>query len=242
VFLSVLAADGLSMVYVDKVEIEHIIRYAADVGDRRPLPATSSGKALLAFLPAEQRERTVKAVKLARHTERTVTSATALRATLAEIQRTGVPVSVDKFVCGAAGVSAPIFDRQGRVVGVCTVGGPTDRVRPQVRALTAEVKRTAAAISAQLGHRASAEHPPSIRPGGHHESRYLAEHAHEARPLGRLGGGRPPGAGRSGRAARLRLAVRARAPLHRILDVARPHAAAETTSRGALGASRSAPP
>ena len=158
-FLSVLAADRLAMVYVDKVESEHIIRYAAGVGDRRPLHATSSGKALLAFLPAEQRERTLKAVTLARHTERTVTSLTALRATLAEIQRAGVCVSVDELVDGAAGVTAPIFDRQGRVAGVCTVGGPTDRLRPRVRALTAEVKRTAAEISAELGYRTSNKHP-----------------------------------------------------------------------------------
>jgi len=159
VFLSVLAADGRSMVYVDKVESGHIIRYAADVGDRRPLHATSSGKALLAFLPVGQRERTLKAVTLARHTERTETSLSALRATLAEIQRTGVCVSVDEFASGAAGVAAPIFDRDGRVAGVCAVGGPTDRLRPRVRTLTADVKRTATTISAQLGHRTSDQHP-----------------------------------------------------------------------------------
>jgi DNA-binding IclR family transcriptional regulator len=155
VFLGILGADGLSVVYVDKVESEHIIRYAAGVGDRRPLHATSSGKALLAFLPAEQRERTLKALTLARHTERTLTSLAALRASLEEILRTGVCVSLDEMVRGAAGVAAPIFDRQGRVAGVCTVAGPTDRVRPQVRQLTAEAKRTAAAISALLGHRAT---------------------------------------------------------------------------------------
>src|SRR5688572_28706791 len=36
VFLGTLAGDGLSVVYVDKVESEQIIRYAAGVGDRRP--------------------------------------------------------------------------------------------------------------------------------------------------------------------------------------------------------------
>jgi len=164
VFLGVLAADGRSMVYVDKVESGHIIRYAADVGDRRPLHATSSGKALLAYLPAEQRERSLKAIALTRHTERTVTSVSALRAALAEIQRSGVCVSVDEFVSGAAGVTAPIFDREGRVAGVCTVGGPTERVRPRVRALAADVKRTAAAISAQLGHRTSDKHPARRSP------------------------------------------------------------------------------
>jgi DNA-binding IclR family transcriptional regulator len=159
VFLGTLGGDGLSVVYVDKVESEHIIRYAAGVGDRRPLHATSSGKALLAFLPAEQREWILKALPLARHTERTVTSPAALRATLEEIQRTGVCVSLDEMVRGAAGVAAPIFDRQGRVAGVCTVAGPTDRVRPQVRALSAEARRTAAAISALLGHRTNGKHP-----------------------------------------------------------------------------------
>jgi DNA-binding IclR family transcriptional regulator len=155
VFLGALGGDGLSVVYVDKVESEHIIRYAAGVGDRRPLHATSSGKALLAFLPVEQRERILKSLPLACHTERTVTSPAALRATLEEVQRTGVCVSLDEMVRGAAGVAAPIFDRQGRVAGVCTVAGPTDRVRPQVRALSAEARRTAAAISALLGHRAT---------------------------------------------------------------------------------------
>jgi DNA-binding IclR family transcriptional regulator len=88
-----------------------------------------------------------------------VTSLATLRASLEEIQRLGVCVSLDEMVRGAAGVAAPIFDRQGRVAGVCTVAGPTDRVRPQVRPLTAEVRRTAAAISVLLGHRPSDKHP-----------------------------------------------------------------------------------
>jgi IclR family transcriptional regulator, acetate operon repressor len=153
VFLGTLAGDGLSVVYVDKVESEQIIRYAAGVGDRRPLHATSSGKAILAFLPPEERDTLLKSLPLPRHTERTVTSLPALRTALEEIRRAGVCVSVDEMVRGACGVAAPIFDRLGRVAGVCTAAGPTDRVRPHLRALAAEVKRTARAISTLLGHR-----------------------------------------------------------------------------------------
>jgi IclR family acetate operon transcriptional repressor len=163
VFLGVLAADHLSVVYVDKVESEHIIRYAAGVGDRRPLHATSSGKAILAFLPIDERETILRALPLARHTERTVTSLPALRESLEEIQQARVCVSVDEMVRGAAGVAAPIFDRHGRVAGVCTIAGPTDRVRPRVRQLSAEARRTARAISAVLGHRAADERKPSGR-------------------------------------------------------------------------------
>jgi DNA-binding IclR family transcriptional regulator len=151
VFLGALAADGQSVVYVDKVESEQIIRYAAGVGDRRPLHATSSGKVILAHLPEEDREAILRDLTLAHHTERTVTSPQALRAALDEIRAAGVCVSVDELVRGASGVSAPIFDRHGRVVGACTIGGPTDRVRPRVRTLTTEVKAAARAISALLG-------------------------------------------------------------------------------------------
>lgn len=157
VFLGSLTGDGMSVVYVDKVESEQIIRYAAGVGDRRPLHATSSGKAILAFLPADERETILRALPLARHTERTVTSLPALRAALDDIRRAGVCVSLDEMVRGACGVAAPIFDRRGRVAGVCTVAGPTDRVRPHLRTLAAEVKRTARAVSALLGHHSHEE-------------------------------------------------------------------------------------
>jgi DNA-binding IclR family transcriptional regulator len=154
VFLGTLAGDGRSVVYTDKVESEQIIRYAAGVGDRRPLHATSSGKVILAFMPREQREKILKDLPLMRHTERTVTSLPTLAASLDEIQRTGVCISLDEMVRGAAGVAAPIFDRQSQLAGVCTIAGPTDRVRPQARRLAGEAKRTAQAISTLLGYRA----------------------------------------------------------------------------------------
>jgi DNA-binding IclR family transcriptional regulator len=163
VFLGTLATDRTSVVYVDKVESEHIIRYSAGVGDRRPLHATSTGKAILAFLPADEREQILRSLALPRHTERTVTSVATLRAMLEDIRRAGVCVSVDEIVRGASGVAAPIFDRHGRVIAACAVGGPTDRMRPQLRSLAAEVKATARAISALGGHRAPDDRKPARR-------------------------------------------------------------------------------
>jgi IclR family acetate operon transcriptional repressor len=154
VFLGTLASDRLTVVYIDKVDSEQIIRYAAGVGDRRPLHATSLGKAILAFLPEEERDEILRALPLERHTERTVTTAAALRASLDETRRAGVSVSVDEMVRGASGVAAPIVDRDGRVVGACSIGGPTDRMRSHLRQLATEVKTTARAVSALLGYRA----------------------------------------------------------------------------------------
>ena len=153
VFLGTLSNDRTEVVYVDKVESGHIIRYAGGLGDRRPLHATSIGKAILAFLDGEEREEILRSLSLPRHTERTVTSLPALRASLEEIRRVGVCVTVDELVPGASGIAAPIFDRHGRVAGACSIGGPTDRVRPRLRALAAEVKATAQTLSERLGHR-----------------------------------------------------------------------------------------
>ncbi len=93
-------------------------------------------------------------MSLSRHTERTVTSLAALRASLDEARRTGVCVTIDELVAGASGIAAPVFDRFGRVAGTCAIGGPTDRVRPRLKMLTGEVKATARALSARLGYRA----------------------------------------------------------------------------------------
>ena len=154
VFIGVLSSDRTSVVYVDKVESDHIIRYAGGVGDRRPLHATSSGKAILAFLSPDEREEVLRSLSLSRHTERTVTSLAALRGSLDEVRRAGVCITVDELVAGASGIAAPVFDRYGRVAGACAIGGPTDRVRPRLKMLAAEVKATARTLSASLGHHA----------------------------------------------------------------------------------------
>jgi IclR family transcriptional regulator, acetate operon repressor len=155
VFLGTLCSDRASIVYVDKVESDHVIRYAGGVGDRRPLHATSSGKVILAFLSPDEREQVLKSLSLARHTERTVTSLPALRASLEAIRRAGVCVTTDELVPGASGIAAPVFDRYGRVAGACAIGGPTDRVGPRARTLAIEVTATARTLSAALGHRPS---------------------------------------------------------------------------------------
>jgi IclR family acetate operon transcriptional repressor len=151
VFLATLTADGTGIVYVDKVESEQIIRYSSGVGDRRPLHATASGKAILAFLPPARRAELLDSLELVRYTERTLATVPALRASLDEVRRAGVCVNIEEIVRGACGIAAPIFDHRDAVRAACAIGGPTDRVRPRLRELAAAVKATAEAISRRLG-------------------------------------------------------------------------------------------
>ena len=63
-------------------------------------------------------------------------------------------VNVEEIVPGACGIAAPILDRAGAVLAACAIGGPTDRVRPRLRELAAEVKATAETIARRLDWRA----------------------------------------------------------------------------------------
>jgi DNA-binding IclR family transcriptional regulator len=150
-FLSTLAADAAAVVFIDVVESEQLIRYTVNVGQRSPLHATANGKAILAVLPAAERDEILRRLPLKRYTDRTLTSLPALRAALDEVRAAGVAVSVDEIVRGASGVAAPVYDRDGHVAGACAVGGPTERIRPRVRQLAADVKATARTISTLLG-------------------------------------------------------------------------------------------
>jgi DNA-binding IclR family transcriptional regulator len=151
-FLTTLAADAGAVVFIDQVESRQVIRYAVGLGDRTPLHATANGKAILAFLSHAQREEILKALRLKRYTEHTLTTVPGLRASLDEIRASGVAVSVDEVVRGATGVAAPIFEAGGGVAGACAIGGPSDRVKSRLRQLSADVRATARSISALLGH------------------------------------------------------------------------------------------
>jgi DNA-binding IclR family transcriptional regulator len=153
VFLGTLASDGAGAVYIDKVESDQLIRYSAGLGARRPLHATAIGKAVLAFQPPKRREEILRSIELVRRTGRTVATLPALRASLEEIRRTGVSINIGEFVPDASGIAGPIFDRDGRVVAACVIGGPTTRIRARVRRLASEVKTAARTISHLLGYR-----------------------------------------------------------------------------------------
>jgi len=151
-FLTTLDADAATVVFIDVVETDQLIRYTVNVGQRSPLHATANGKAILAMLPAAERDDVLRALTLKRYTDRTITTVPALRAALDEIRVAGASTSIDEIVKGASGIAAPVYDRDGRVAGACAVGGPTDRMKSRMRQLTADVKATARAISTLLGY------------------------------------------------------------------------------------------
>lgn len=149
--LGVLA--GHEVIYIDVLESTHTFRLVAQVGWRRPVYSTSLGKAMLGFLPADQREDILATAHLERITQKTITSLPRLRKELAQIQQQGYALDDEETLIGARGVGAPFFDAHHVVAGSISVSGPTVRLSTtKLPAIAATIRAGAAEISQRLGY------------------------------------------------------------------------------------------
>ena len=131
---------GMQLVYVDQVQAPHVM--AADwLGRATPLHATSTGKALLAWLSEDDIGAALPG-RLERFTDTTITTRPVLRTELAQVRARGYAISRGELEPALWGVSAPVLDG-GRPVAVVSVWGVESRIR--ARGLDAHGARTLAA-------------------------------------------------------------------------------------------------
>jgi DNA-binding IclR family transcriptional regulator len=139
------------------VESRYTVRTPATVGRHIPLHCTSQGKAILAFLPPDQVARRLKGHVFTRHSANTIVSKDRFLADLALVASRGYAVDNEEFEEGLRCIAAPVRDHSGDVAGAISIAGPTFRVTgSRLPALSREVKRIAAELSAALGYRGAA--------------------------------------------------------------------------------------
>ena len=114
------------LTYVDEVTPSAVLT-ASWLGRTVPLHATSTGKALLAFLPPAELRRVLPAA-LPAYTDTTITAPTELDAELAATRARGYGTCAGELESALYGVSAPVLDRTGRPLAVLSIWGPKDRV------------------------------------------------------------------------------------------------------------------
>ena len=129
VTLSVIAPDGgLDVVY--QVDAPAQLRPQSWVGQRFPLHASASGKVLLATYDDERLERLLLE-PLTRFTPMTITTADVLRAEVQRAREQRYAVAMDEEEEGLAGISTGIRGLGDELVGVLSMGGPTQRLDRQ---------------------------------------------------------------------------------------------------------------
>jgi DNA-binding IclR family transcriptional regulator len=142
---------GASVVVVHHVFQPDAAFGVLEVGLQLPLHASSLGKAMLAFSPAQVIEDLLDE-PLARLTKSTLDE-TVLRHELDVIRDGGIATERDEAVLGESSAAAPIFDHGGHAVGAIGVVDSTDRIFPHglAKGLSAAVSEAARGVSRELG-------------------------------------------------------------------------------------------
>jgi IclR family transcriptional regulator, KDG regulon repressor len=142
--------DGEQGRYVAQVPSRASVRMFVELGSPAPLHASAGGKVLLANAPDSIFDAVVRDGLTAR-TNRTLTAAEALRASLEEIRANGFGLDNGEFEDGLMCVAAPVRNHTGSVVAALSVAGPSGRVAPNRDGLIALVVGNANALSTALG-------------------------------------------------------------------------------------------
>jgi DNA-binding IclR family transcriptional regulator len=150
--LGVLRQGGV--VSLVNVESRHTVRTPATVGRHVPLHCTSQGKAILACLPPYQVARHLKGYVFSKHSPNTIVSKEQFLEDLALVASRGYAVDNEEYEEGLRCIAAPVYDHSQEVAGAISIAGPAFRLTgSRLPALSREVKRVAAELSAALGYR-----------------------------------------------------------------------------------------
>lgn len=109
-------------------EGENAVQTEIYVGYRNDLYHTAVGKAMLAHMTEEKRDRLISEMEFKQLTPRTITDEHVLREELAAIREEGIAYNHGETIQGLVGAGAPIRDQDGTVYGAVSIIGPVRRM------------------------------------------------------------------------------------------------------------------
>ena len=148
--------DGREVVYVERLDSPNTLRVFTELGRRVSAHRTSSGKAILAFLPRSQRERLLSGWELDAKTPHTITTVAELSDELMTIKKQGFAENRQESEMGVVSVAAPIRDSSGAAVASLSLAGPVERMDENRRTYADAVMTLARTVSTQMGWQGSA--------------------------------------------------------------------------------------
>lgn len=142
--------DGGQVLYVDKRNAAKPVDMFAQAGKVGPAYCTGVGKAMLAFLPADQLAAAIDRQSFYRHTAHTLDSPQALQAELTAIRARGHAFDREEHEPGIICCAVPILTRTGRVLGAISVTSTTSRTTLEALERDADrIKEVAAHIATE---------------------------------------------------------------------------------------------
>ncbi|VGO20511.1 IclR family transcriptional regulator [Pontiella sulfatireligans] len=146
------AIEGAQGIVLDYVPSPHSLRLVVETGAHYQLHSSAPGKAMLAFMPEEDRDYLIEQLSFEKFTSQTITSKKAFFQALESVRKAGYAVDLGEELEGIHCLSAPVFDEKGFPVAALVVTGPASRFPVRLFKERGELLRQAAVnISTKLG-------------------------------------------------------------------------------------------
>lgn len=131
------------------------------LGKRMEAHCTGVGKALLAYMPNDELGHLIKEHGLPRHNENTIASIRKLKEALVQIKEVGYSVDDEEDEVGFRCIGSPLFGDRGQAVAAISIAGSTLQITEQnLHRFAEKVKKTATAISRQMGYSSARQNAP----------------------------------------------------------------------------------
>ena len=122
--------EGFEAVYICRANAAKLLSTGIEPGTRLPAHTLAGGRLILSFLPEAELDIWLNEVKLIAYTPLTVIDKTQLKRDILKIRKQGYGLAESQLEIGLRGVSVPLLDGPGRVVGALSVSMSTAAVTP----------------------------------------------------------------------------------------------------------------
>jgi IclR family transcriptional regulator, acetate operon repressor len=144
------ALIGSDVLYVDRANSPHALRWQLGVGSRVPAYCSAMGKAILASMPPGEASRRMPR-RLNAFTRHTITERRALLEELALVRHRGFALDDEEFMEGVRCVAVPIGDGAAGVARAVSLAGPAFRwTRERAEAMVDVMQEAAARMHSML--------------------------------------------------------------------------------------------
>ena len=144
---------GGQVVVVFKADPEQTVVAYPEVGSMVPIHNTANGKVLLAHTDSDTLESILTDHSFPQSTPTTITDEAQFRSELDRVRKQGLGFSRGEGLSGIHAIAGPIYNHRDRVIASFAISGKADFFKENEDRLVGEVKKTAQAISRQLGYK-----------------------------------------------------------------------------------------
>ncbi|MDE1179705.1 IclR family transcriptional regulator [Paraburkholderia sp.] len=147
--------DRTEIVYVLRVPTHKIMTINLSIGSRLPAYCTSMGRVLLSSLDDATLDATLDASPIRAHTARTITDRGELKRAIAQAGAQGWAIVDQELEGGLISLSAPIRNRQGRVIAAMNISGNAQRnsARQMVKTFLEPLQQASQRVSEMVARR-----------------------------------------------------------------------------------------